>query len=138
MTRTYSDPSYGSKKILNMTASGSTVGTAVGTNLAASRTTVEFPITIQDWQLKYIAGGTTAGTKSILINTSLAGTGANVAVGTIALGTNATGEVRDGALTATNLNAGDDLILTFTGTDAIVANVQAQVTYVERYVQSDT
>jgi hypothetical protein len=137
MARSYSDPSYGSKKILRMNATGSTVGTAVGTNLAASRTTVEMPITVQDWQLKYIAGGTST-VKSLLINSSLAGTGANVALGTIALGTNATGEVRDGGALNANLNAGDDLIITFTGTDSIVADVVAEVTYVERYVQSDS
>jgi len=137
MARTYSDPSYGSKKILRMFKTGSTVGTSAGTDLIASTTTVEMPITVQDVVLKYIAGGTST-VKSLILNSKLAGTGANVAVGTIALGTNATSTLRDGALTATDLNAGDDLMFTFVGTDAIVADVEALVTYVERFVQSDS
>ena len=84
-----------------------------------------------------MAGGTST-VKSLILNTKLAGTGANVGIGTIALGTDATGGVRDGALTETELAAGDDLMFTFVGTDAIVADVRAHVTYVEAYVTSDT
>ena len=137
MSRTYSDQSYGSKKNLVMFATGSTVGTAAGTDLEGSRTTVMQPITATDWNLKYTAGGTTAGTKSLILNSSLAGTGANVAIGTIALGTNATNTLRDGALTETDLVTGDDLIISFDGTDAIVANVTATVQYREHFVTSD-
>ena len=120
-----------------MNATGSVVGTHAGTDLIASTTTIEFPITVLDWQLKYIAGGTHSA-KSLKLNTKLAGTGANVGIGTIALGTNVLGEVRDGALTETDLAAGDDLMITFQGTDAIVSDVVPIITYVERYVQSDS
>jgi len=137
MSRSYSDPSYGSKKVLVMNKTGSTVGTSAGTDLIQSTTRTEFPIIVSDVTLHYVAGGTST-VKSLVLNTKLAGTGANVGIGTIALGTNVTGGVRDGALTSTTMAAGDDLMFTFVGTDAIVADVRAHVTYVESYVQSDT
>ena len=138
MSRTYSDPSYGSKKILTMAATGSTVGTSAGTDLIYSTTTVEMPITVgPEVNLYYNAGGTSS-VKSLILNSKLAGTGANVALGTIALATNVKGSVRAMTINATDLNANDDLMFTFVGTDAIVADVTAHVTYVERYVQSDS
>ena len=138
MSRTYSDPSYGSRKILTMAATGSTVGTSAGTDLAGSNTTTDVPITVGPGvELYYVAGGTSSA-KSLILNSKLAGTGANVALGTIALASNATSTTRAMTINVTDLAAEDDLMFTFVGTDAIVANVVASVTYVERYVQSDT
>lgn len=136
MSRSYSDSSYGSKKILVMNKTGSTVGTSAGTDLIQSTTNVEFPITIQDWTLHYVAGGTSS-VKSLILNTKLAGTGSNVGIGTIVLGTDATGGIRAGSVTETQMAASDTLMVTFDGTDAIVADVRAHVTYVERFVVSD-
>ena len=137
MARSYSDPSYGSKKTFVMNKTGSTVGTSAGTDLIASTTSVMYPITVTDWNLKYFAGGTST-VKSLVLNSKLAGTGANVAIGTIALGTNATSTVRDGGVISGDIATGDDLIITFVGTDAIVADVIPNVQYVERFVESDS
>lgn len=135
MSRTYSDPSYGSKKILKMNATGSVVGTSAGTDLAGSTTPVDGAYTIKDWSLEYTVAGTHTA-KSLILNTKLAGTGANVGIGTIALGTNLADTTRAGAAIDTKVVAGDQLIVTFVGTDAIVSQVTPWVTYVETYVQS--
>ena len=138
MSRCYADPSYGSKKILTMATSGSTVGTSAGTDLIYSTTTVEMPVTVgPEVNLYYNAGGTSSA-KSLILNSKLAGTGANVALGTIALATNVKGSIRAMTINETELNANDDLMFTFVGTDAIVASVTAAVTYVERFVESDS
>jgi len=138
MSRCYADPSYGSKKILTMATSGSTVGTSAGTDLIYSTTTVEMPVTVgPEVNLYYNAGGTSSA-KSLILNSKLAGTGANVALGTIALATNVKGSIRAMTINETELNANDDLMFTFVGTDAIVASVTAAVTYVERFVVSDS
>jgi len=138
MSRSYSDPSYGSKKILLMNDTGSTVGTHAGTDLIYSTTTVEMPVTVgPEVNLYYTAGGTSSA-KSLILNSKLAGTGANVALGTIALATNVKGSIRTMTINETELNANDDLMFTFVGTDAIVAAVTASVTYVERFVVSDS
>lgn len=138
MARSYSDPSYGSKKILVMQKTGSTVGTSAGTDLIQSTTNSEFPITIgPEVTLHYVAGGTST-VKSLVLNSKLAGTGANVALGTVALGTNATGGTRSMTINSTDLAADDDVMFTFVGTDAIVADVLAHVTYIERYLQTDS
>ena len=121
-----------------MATSGSTVGTSAGTDLIYSTTTVEMPVTVgPEVNLYYNAGGTSSA-KSLILNSKLAGTGANVALGTIALATNVKGSTRAMTINATNLNANDDLMFTFVGTDAIVASVTAAVTYVERFVESDS
>ena len=138
MARSYSDPSYGSKKILLMNDTGSTVGTHAGTDLVYSTTTSDKPITVgPEVNLYYTAGGTSSA-KSLILNSKLAGTGANVALGTIALATNVKGSVRAMTINETELNADDDLMFTFVGTDAIVAAVTASVTYVERFVEDDS
>jgi len=138
MSRCYADPSYGSKKILTMATSGSTVGTSAGTDLIYSTTTVEMPVTVgPEVNLYYNAGGTSSA-KSLILNSKLAGTGSNVALGTIALATNVKGSIRAMTINETELNANDDLMFTFVGTDAIVASVTAAVTYVERFVESDS
>ena len=137
MGRTYSDPSYGSKKILTLGNTTSVVGTSAGTDLAATLFPIDGAYTIKDWSLQYTVAGTHTA-KSLILNTKLGGTGSNVGIGTIALGTNAIGDQRGGGAIDTKVVAGDQLILTFVGTDAIVSEVTPHVTYVETYVQSAT
>ncbi len=142
MNRSYSDPSYGSKKSLSMPITGSVVGTmaAAGTELAATPVQVTGPIVASDWSLKCTVAGTHSA-KSLVLCSKLAGTGALVQLGTIALGTDAINDTRTGALPcneALTLSAGDELVVGFFGTDAIISQFVPTVTYKERYVQSDT
>ncbi len=138
MSRTYSDPSYGSKKYIELAATGALNGTvAAATTIAATRYTVMQPITITDWNVFFVAGGTST-TQNIVLGYESAGTGAVTAIGTIITGTQAISTVKDGTVTSTDLSAGDDLVIAPFGTSTTVENVRAQVLYKERYVQSDT
>jgi hypothetical protein len=136
MSRTYSDCSYGSKKIVVLPGTGSVVGTHGGTDLAPTFYTFDTACTIKDWSLQYTVAGTHTA-KSLILNTQLAGTGSNVGIGTIALGTNAIGDIRLGDAINTKVVSGDSLIVSFIGTDAIISEAVPKVTYVETYVQSD-
>lgn len=135
--RSYSDPSYGSKKILTLGNTTSVVGTSGGTDLAATLFPIDGAYTIKDWSLQYTVAGTHT-VKSLILNKILGGTGSNEGIGTIALGTNAIGDNRGGDEITTKVVAGDQLIVTFAGTDAIVSQVTPHVTYVETYVSGAT
>ena len=138
MSRTYSDPSYGSKKILPLGATGSIVGThASGTVLAATEKSVDTAITIKDFSLQCTVAGTHT-VKSAILNTKLGGTGALVPIGTAAMGTILAYDTTAGSATETKVVAGDSLVMSFVGTDAIVSEHIPQVTYVETYVQDAT
>lgn len=137
MSRTYSDPSYGSKKILTLGNTGSVVGTSGGTDLAATLFPMDGAYTIKDWSLQYTVAGTHS-VKSLVLNKILGGTGSNEGIGTIALGTNAIGDTRAGGEIDQKVVAGDQLIVTFVGTDAIVSQITPHVTYVETYVTGAT
>ena len=138
MTRTYSDPSYGSKKIFPLGATGSIVGThASGTALAASEKSVDTAMTIKDFSLQCTVAGTHTA-KSVILNTKLGGTGALVPVGTAVMGTILVYDTTAGSATSTKVVAGDSLVVSFVGTDAVVSEHIPQVTYVETYVQSAT
>lgn len=139
MSRTYSDPAYGAKQTLPLPATGSLAGTqASSTEVAATRVTIMQPITVTDLNWKFVAGGTGAGVKSVILNKSAAGTGAAAAIGTLTIGTHATGVVVDDTVTETNLDSGDDLFVSYIGTAATVENVQAYVQYKEHFVESDS
>ena len=134
MSRTYSDPSYGSKKMYAFPATGSLAGTAA----IAIKSAVEFmePATVTDFNVFFVAGGTTAA-QSFVIGKSLAGTGAFSAIGTIVVGTQATNSTKDGAVTETSFTAGDLLQLYAGGTAAIVANGIVTVQYKETFEVGD-
>jgi len=134
MSRTYSDPSYGSKKLFAFDATGSLAGTAA-IAVKGVHTFME-PVTVTDMNVFFVAGGTTAA-QSFVIGKSLAGTGTFAGIGTIVVGTQATSSVKDGAVTSTSFNAGDDLVLYAGGTAAIVANGVVRVQYKETFVLSD-
>lgn len=137
MSRTYSDPSYGSRKVLPLIVTGSVIGTHTsGTVLAATEVSMDAPITIVDWSLASTVAGTHSA-KSLILNTKLAGTGALVPIGTAALGTHAIFDTTAGSVTETKVVAGDSLVVSFVGTDAIISQFLPKITYVETYVQSD-
>lgn len=138
MSRSYSDPSYGSQKVLRLEPTGALNGTdASATEVSTCRTTVMQPIKVLDWNVHMVAGGTNA-TRSIVLGKSAAGTGVISAIGTIATGTIATNAIKDGSVTETDLDAGDDLVITTIGTSTTVENMLPSISYRERYVQSDT
>jgi hypothetical protein len=136
MARSYSDPSYGSKKELSLRESGVLNGTA---SAAAElmRHTFMAPVSLQDANLQFIAGGTNT-TVSILVGKSAAGTGTVSNIGTIAIGTQAIDTVKDGAVTVTSFSTGDDLVISrAAGTSTTVENVVPVVSYIETYEVGD-
>lgn len=141
MTRTYSDPSYGSKKVIKLTTTGALNGTRSGaTEVGATRMTVMQPITITDMNAFFTAGGTTT-TNVIVVNSSLAGTGAAVPIGTFSAYTQAINTVLDGSVvsgTAANVNSGDDIYVTAYGTATTVEDIQISLQYRENFVVSDS
>ena len=135
MARSYSDPSYGSKKSLGLLDTAAMNGTAA----AATDQVYTFmtPVSVQDWNVRVTtAGNGTA--RNVILGKSLAGTGAVTAIGTIAVGTASVDTVTDGAATTTSFNAGDDLVVQLEGTGATVAIVAPVVSYVETFVVSDS
>lgn len=100
--RSYSDPSYGSKKILNFTQV--TCGTrATAANVATI--SVMHPITITDWNITATVAGSGATSQWTLKK-------GTTALGTLTFATNATaGAVVEGSVTETSLTAGDVLVL---------------------------
>jgi len=105
--KSYSDPSYGSKKVVRTAESASQAGTGAVTVI--ERHTFMFPATITDWNVIVKTGGT-AGDCPVTIGKSTAGTGTVAELGTITLATNANLSVVDGSLTETSFDAGDDLV----------------------------
>ncbi len=134
MSRTYSDPSYGSEKTIELLDTAAMNGTAAAATDQVY--TVMSAITVTDWNVRVTTAG--SGTlRNVLLGKSLGGTGTVVAMGTIAVGTASVDTVKDGTVTATDLVAGDDLVIQIAGTGATVAVVAPVVQYKERYVQSD-
>ena len=134
MSRRYSDPSYGSEKCFSFETTGSLAGTAAIAE--KGRHTFMEANTVTDMNVFFTAGGTSTA-QSFVLGKSAAGTGTFSAVGTIVVGTQATNTVKDGAVTATNFSAGDDVVLKAGGTSAIVSDGIVRFQYKERYVQSD-
>lgn len=135
MSRKYSDPSYGSKKVFTFPATGSLAGTAAISEKA--RHTFMEPVTVTDMNVYFNAGGTTAA-QSFVLGKSLAGTGSFSGFGTIAVGTQATDSVKDGSVTETTFDTGDDIVLYAGGTDTDVTDGIVRFQYKERYVSGDT
>jgi len=134
MSRTYDDPSYGSKKQLNLLNTAAMNGTAA----AATDQVHTFmqPVTVTDANILITTAG--AGTKrSIIIGKSLAGTGAVTTIATTDVGTATVDTVVDMTATETDFATGDDLVVQIAGTGATVAVVCPSIQYRERYVQDD-
>lgn len=132
--RSYSDPSFGSKKEKTMLNTAAINGT--GTIAEDQRMTFMQAVKVTDWN----ASVTTAGngtSRDVIIGKSLGGTGAIVAFGTITIGTASADTVTDGSCTETSFVAGDDLVIGLGGTGATVAVVCPVVQYVETFVVTE-
>jgi hypothetical protein len=138
MSRAYSDPSYGSKKVIALGNGVALNGTVTSTTAKAAFTAMH-PIRITDWNVAVVVAGTAVDTNLILCK-SAAGTGALSAVGTITLtGTKTAASVIDGSLTATSFDTGDDVVLARaagTETEATI-RVNAFVQYQEAFQTGD-
>jgi len=144
MSRTYSDPSYGSKKTLQGLQAGYAInGTnASATTLVRILARAESPINVTDFGAGNLVIGTQAISNKIVLNSHSAGTGAAVAMGTVTLGTAgevlAAGSTIAGAATGT-IDAGDALSVTLVAGTETAANVKIVpiVEYTETFVVDD-
>ena len=129
----YDDAKFRVNTTLSLPSTGSLAGTdAAVTNLTKKKMSTASRIV--DAVAVYTAGGTDASEEVLTINTSLAGTGALVPIGTMTIGTQATLDTVDIAVTETCLLVGDDIVLAkLAGTSAIVADVQIDLTVREAF-----
>jgi hypothetical protein len=144
ITRSYSDPAFGSKKIMKTAYEGHAIN---GTNAAA--TTLGSPLiantrtTILDIRACNTTLGTQAIANSLIVNTHSAGTGAAVAIGTMSLGTAsavlAAGQVFAGSLTETTINAGDRVSVQLAAGTETTANARiiVELEYTEAFEVSE-
>jgi hypothetical protein len=129
--RTYSDPSYGGVRTLQLGpyTAGTRATAIVDTFTAMS------PITILDWEISNSTLGTGGSSQWALCATGAAGT---AALGTIIfVGTHAAGAVVAGTATETNLDAGENLHLYSVLSTAAGLTLTAYVKYRERFSVSD-
>ena len=138
MSRSYADPSYGSKKEESLNTTGALNGTAAAAATVVAHTFMQ-PVRVTDWNGRVIVGGTDAGVISLIIGKSVAGTGAFAAIGTMTLGTHAVDTVIDAAVTATAFSTGDDVIVQRSaGTSTSVLQVEPVIQYVETFEVNDS
>jgi opacity protein-like surface antigen len=143
-SRSYSDPSFGSKKIVKTAYEGHAIN---GTN--ASATTLGSPLvangrtTILDVRAFNTTIGTQAIANSIIVNTHSAGTGTAVAIGTLSLGTAgavlAAGQTFAGSCTESTISAGDRVSLTLAAGTETAANprIVVEVEYTEAFLVTE-
>ena len=145
ITRSYSDPGFGSKKVIKAT---DLAGVAInGTNAAATTIGRPFVALNRSTITGFKGLNTTIGTQLIanafVLNTNSAGTGANVAIGTMSLGTAgavlAAGQAFTGSVTETAISAGDALTVTLAlGTETTAnAKIVLEVEYTESFLVSE-
>jgi hypothetical protein len=143
MSRTYSDQSYGDRKVVSLFSNGSIDGTYQSA-VDVIRHTFMFPAKVVDWNVAVgLVGGTDLGADVYgYLGYSLGGTGAVTAIGTWdtlqGTGTHAGPSVIDQTATETSFVAGDDLVFQLIGTvgHAMTLGIHAEI--IENFVQSDT
>lgn len=129
----YAENRYSTNKQIAMPATGALNGTRAAA-VELSRMTFMHNATVTDANAYLSAGGTQANI-SILVGKSLGGTGATSAIGTVALGTNASKSVVDGSVTSTDFANGDDLVIQVAlGTATTVPNAIPYVNFKEHFV----
>jgi len=138
MSRTYSDPSYGSRKTVKLPNTAVMDGTGTDVTLT-SIYEVLYPVTVQDFSLYTVTAGTGVSVGDCVIGKSLAGTGDFAVCGTATLvGTQAQYSVVDGSVTATDFVAGDQIQMKLDGTGVDITVCTPHVEVVEHFVVSDT
>lgn len=139
MSRTYSDPSYGSRKNITLPESAAVTGTGTAVDVNCDHKLM-YPVTVQDFNVVATTAGTSGVAFDIILGYETGGTGTWTALGTASKGTanTAIGEAINGSVTATNLSADDHLSLHMDGTATDVLTVVGNVEVIERFVQSDT
>ena len=136
MSRTYSDPSYGSRKTIKLPNTAAMDGTGTAVTLT-SIYEVLYPVTVQGFSLYTVTAGTGASVGDCVLGYSLAGTGTFSPCGTAELaGTQAQYSVIDGTVTATDFAAGDQIQVKLDGTGVDITVVTPHVEVVERFVNS--
>ena len=142
--RSYSDPAFGSKKIVKALDAGYAIN---GTNAAAVTLVrplhvANHPMLVTGFRAANLTLGTQAIANSIILNSHSAGTGAAVAIGTLTLGTAsavlAAGQTFAGSVTETLISAGDALSVTLAAGTETTANarIQPSIEYTEAFVVS--
>lgn len=132
----YDSPKHQVRRLLTHAPSATGLSVA-GTN-AADAVLLRIPlcenITVNGTaRFRYTTGGTAAG-PSITLGKSLAGTGAVVAFGTITSGTQANGAVGTMALTSTDFDPGDEIVVSvLAGTAAATPVVVFSLSYIETF-----
>lgn len=138
MARGYHDAAYGTKQVITLPDTGALNGTRAAVTQLDSKFTFMHPCSVTDCNIYMVAGGTQANV-SVLVGKSAAGTGTVSYFGTVALGTQATGNVVDGAVTATAFSTGDDVVLSVSaGTATTVPNGRVFLQVRETYEEDDS
>ena len=143
MARSYSDDSYGSRKVIAMPSCGSIDGTYQSA-VDIIRHTFLYPAKAVDWNVAIgLTGGTDLGADVFFyLGKSAAGTGAVSVIGTWdplqGTGTHAGPSVVDVTLTETSFDAGDDLVFQAIGTIGHAMIVNPSVEVIENFVESDS
>ena len=129
----YDDARYRTRNVLTLPASGSLAGTAAAA-ADVVRKKVMFPIRIIDAVGYCSVGGTEtgAGVQTLTVNSSLAGTGDLVPLGTMTIGTQADLSSQAIAITECSLAAEDEIVIQRAiGTSTAVTDVQLDIGYRE-------
>lgn len=137
----YADASYRGKHDLNMGNKGSIDGTYQSA-VDVVRHTFMQPVTVTDWNISWLTGGTNFGADVLFyLGSSLAGTGAVTVIGTSSVvgtdGTQADASVSDESCTATTFSTGDDIVFQVIGTVGLASIVEPHVQYTETFVNTD-
>ena len=136
-TRFYDDPAFGVLQRLTLANEADAgVGSAFASQTVFARETMMTGVTIRDFNIVVLSGGTASTPWQMKIGKSAAGTGAISNIGTISVGTAADDSVIDGTATETDLSAGDDLVFYHDAGTALGDNAlacRAVVSYTERY-----
>lgn len=134
--RSYSDDAFFTNQTITL-ESVALNGTAAAAATSKVHTCL-YNCTVSDWNGRVVAGGTDAAVISLIIGKSAAGTGTFAAIGTMALSTHATNTVIDASLTATDFDAGDDIVIQRSlGTSTSVLAVATCIELVERFASND-
>ena len=138
MSRSYSDPSYGSKKVVSLPVTDALTGTFSSASTLNSVYKFPYPATVTGCEAAIEILGT--GTASeVQIGSELEGTGAWTVFGTATtVGTSTVGEFVSFSVTETDVDTDDTVSVRVYGTDnALATTLIPNVEYRERYRQDD-